>query len=117
MLDSTPKASFIEKLLFLLFFIAIFAVLANSIYQYRYGKDFTILVETSCDSTLTSCYVRDCETEECPPNGLSEYRVFSVAAKDFSKCTDDPCLFECSNNVISCTEIVCDPTKENVCSE
>lgn len=115
--DLTPKVHSAEKLLLPLFFLAVFAVLAVNIYRYWYEKDFTTLVEASCNPTLALCYVRDCETDECPPNGLSEYRVFSVAAKDFAKCADETCLFECSNSIIACEEIACGSTKEDVCSE
>ena len=113
----TPSQS-VDKALFFVFFLAVLTVFAYSIYTYWYQKDFTILVEASCDPASSSCYIRDCSIEdECPPNNFSEYRVFSVSAKDFAKCEDETCLYECTNNVISCLEITCGSDEEDECTE
>lgn len=85
---------------------------------YLYKKDYVFVVEASCDPTATTCFVRDCSNpDDCPPNGLTSYKVFQVKAKDFEKCTDDSCQNECLNGTISCTEVKCGESGEDSCSD
>lgn len=112
-----PANRLIDKFLFVIFFLAVLSVLSISIYRFWYQKDFTVLVEASCDQTTMSCYVRDCETEECPPNALAEYQIFSVSAAEFQKCADETCLAECANEMITCEQILCGSNEEDVCSQ
>jgi hypothetical protein len=117
MVDAMPPTRKIDRILSIILLLVILSVLAVSLYRFWYQKDFTVLTEASCDPAFSSCYVRDCNIDECPPNGLGEYRVFSVSAKDFGKCDDETCLLECTTQLISCREVPCTPGEDHVCSE
>lgn len=77
-------------------------------YRYLYVKEYYFIVEADCDSSKELCYMRSCDQGECPPNGLSEYKRYSINAADFAKCTDNSCQRECQSGSISCLEIACD---------
>ena len=92
------------------------AVIATA-YIFLVREDYDFVIEAPCDPAEEICFYRDCSAEECPPNGLENYRVFSVSAKDFPKCSDNSCLPECTDGVIACTETVCSESDGDVCAE
>ena len=85
-----------------------------SFYKYLWTKNYLFLVEAPCNQQTMECYVRDCDEEECPPNGLSEYRLFSVPADVFRSCTDNSCWNVCAAGS-SCEEILCTTQDEIEC--
>ena len=116
MLINKPSAS-LRYLLFL-FVIALvigipFAVAFN---KYYYTKNYDYIIETPCDPSKEACYTRDCSAEECPPNGLSNYKVFSVKAYDFAKCSDNSCKKECEGGLIVCVAIPCGESESDSCT-
>ncbi|OGG57832.1 hypothetical protein A2853_00470 [Candidatus Kaiserbacteria bacterium RIFCSPHIGHO2_01_FULL_55_17] len=88
--------------------------IAFSFYKYFFAKNYTFLVEAPCDSSTQECYVRDCEEEECPPNGLSTYRIFAVPASRFGECTDNSCIDLCVEGG-PCAELLCSAQEEISC--
>ena len=90
-------------------------VFGTSLYTHLYAQDLVFLVEMGCDPSTQQCYTRDCSTEECPPNGLSEYRVFSVNAEQFAQCTDNSCADICAAGNDSCQEIPCSNDETAAC--
>lgn len=93
-------------------FLAVFCV---SLYTHLYSSAFEFLVEAPCDAASNTCFVRDCEEEECPPNNLSSYRVFTVSAVDFARCADNSCLNVCAGGTV-CVEITCEPDDGDTCA-
>ena len=100
-----------------IFFVLFFAVIGTSFYKYFYTKNYDYLVEASCDTSIESCFFRDCTNpDDCPPNGLSEYKAYYVNAADFAQCADNSCKAECEAGSISCTPIACDESVGDTCS-
>jgi len=100
-----------------LFWILISSVVVAcgfSAYRYIIQEDYTFLVEAPCNPLNQACYVRDCE-DYCPPNELSEYRLFSLPAKEFARCEDNSCLNICPSATYSCEEILCEEDEETAC--
>lgn len=87
------------------------AALAVSFYKYFFRQDYMFLLEAPCDTAIQTCYVRDCSTGECPPNGLAAYRIFELKASRFTDCEDAACLNLCPGD--SCGEVFCD-TREGL---
>jgi hypothetical protein len=106
-----------NKWLFTVIAAITIAAIANNFYIFYIKKDYNFTVEASCNSEINTCYVRDCSTGDCPPNNLQEYRVFSLKAVDFDKCTDDSCLQQCTTSEIQCTEIKCGESLEDTCTD
>ncbi len=104
----------IERLVILFIFLAPFSA---NFYKYYYTKNYDYIIETPCDIEQESCYLRDCSNpDDCPPNGLTEYKMYSIKAYDFKKCSDNTCESECSQNIIECTPIPCGESDEDTCS-
>ncbi len=82
------------------------------IYSFYFQKNYTILVEESCDPNTTQCFYRNCEQEECPPNELEYYSQYTIEASNFDVCRKtDSCNIEsvCTDNNTLCTKIDCVP--------
>ncbi len=80
------------------------------IYNFYFEKDFSILVEESCDPSTEQCFYRNCEEEECPPNELEYYSQFYIDASDFTLCEKDTsCNLDtlCTNNPTLCEKVEC----------
>lgn len=106
-----------NKGLFIVIVVMLSVVFVTNYYIFYYQKDYDFLVEASCDPLVSKCFVRDCNSDEgCPPNNLESYRVFNIKASDFASCKDDSCLQECENGVLSCLEILCGNSPDDVCS-
>lgn len=96
-----------------LFFVA---AICSTAYIFLIEKEYEFVVEAPCDPAVDTCFHRDCSGGECPPNGLEEYRIFTVNAADFETCADETCLAECTTGSIACTEIACGDSEADVCS-
>lgn len=86
--------------------------------KYIFAKDYNFYIETPCDPETMTCFTRDCD-DYCPPNGLSEYRSFTISASTFTSCSSNSCENIClnTNTASKCEEITCDPTAGDSCSE
>lgn len=114
MSKSTDK---VTKILFILISALFLAAIINDFYTFYFQKNYDFTVEASCDPAQQSCFIRNCSANsECPPNGLEVYRVFTLKASDFNKCSDDSCLVECTSGSIRCTEISCGESAEDTCT-
>jgi hypothetical protein len=112
-----PHAAFVFKVEHVSWALLGSAVLAFLVsgYLYAYAKQYEYLVEAPCDSATHECYMRDCEEEECPPNGLASYRLFAVPARLFPSCTDNGCLNVCLSEGSACRELKCSGDTESAC--
>src|SRR4051812_19544750 len=93
------------------------SAIANNFYTFYIKKDYDFTVEAPCDPAKQVCYIRDCSDGSCPPNNLSEYRVFHLNAADFDKCQDDSCLSECLSGSVGCNEDKCVESEESTCTQ
>ena len=79
-----------------------------SFYSFYFQKNYDFLVETSCDSTKETCFQRDCtNSDDCPPNGLSNFKRYSLNAGDFSMCENEDCTLACETGTIKCEQVEC----------
>lgn len=85
--------------------------------KYIFAKDYSFYIEAPCDPESTTCFTRNCD-DYCPPNGLADYRAFTIKASTFGSCTDNACSNICLNKSIAyqCEEILCDPLSGDTCS-
>lgn len=104
-----------DKIVLSLIVLSIVAVLGSTAWSYLFQKNYSFIVEAPCDPETETCFYRDCEEEYCPPNALSNFRMFSVLAKDFPNCLGNSCLTECISGTLSCEEIVCGTSSEDIC--
>jgi hypothetical protein len=108
--------AFNSKVINILFLSGFFVVIVGSFARYYFLKEFPVNIEVSCDPSLELCFQRDCEKDECPPNGLSTYRQFELAGHTFAACdTVDGCESFCKNNSGECIETVCGETDGDIC--
>lgn len=85
-----------------------FLAVAASFYFFFFKKDFDFIVETSCDPAHETCFQRDCsDPDNCPPNGLSNFKRYSLSASDFHMCENEDCTNACQTGAISCEQIPC----------
>lgn len=107
-----------DKVVLFLIVLSIIAVLGSSTWLYLFQKNYDFVVEAECDPATETCFYRDCTNlDDCPPNELENYRVFRVRAGDFEKCENNTCLKECTDQSITCAEVLCGESEEDVCSE
>jgi hypothetical protein len=104
-----------NKTLFAILIVMILAVIAGAYDKYFYTKNYDFFVEAPCDPLKNVCFIRDCD-DGCPPNGLEEYRVFTLSASDFNFCKDNSCLDECTSGSITCEETMCGDSEEDECT-
>jgi hypothetical protein len=91
----------------------IFIAVAASFYFFYFKKDFDFIVEVACDPAKEECIQRDCTNpDDCPPNGYSDFKRYTLNANDFEYCKDEDCKSVCENNEIKCTQIACIPDEE-----
>ncbi len=82
--------------------------IAVSFYFFYFKKDYEFVVEVSCDPATEICTQRDCANpEDCPPNGLSDFKRYSLNARDFQKCENEDCENACESGTMQCTIIEC----------
>ena len=83
-------------------------VILISFYSFFFQKNYDFIVETKCDNTTETCFYRDCSVDgNCQPNNLSYYKVYTLKARDFSKCTNEDCTDFCNQNNRICTQTEC----------
>lgn len=88
--------------------ISCLAIISSAFYFFYYQKDYDFLVEVSCDPSKETCFERDCSNpDDCPPNGLSNFKRYSLNAGDFGKCKNEDCTFACESGAIKCETIEC----------
>ena len=84
------------------------AVITVSFYSFYFKKNYDFIVETPCDATKEECFQRDCTNpDDCPPNGLSSFKRYSLNANDFAKCENEDCTKACESGAIKCEQIKC----------
>lgn len=99
--------------------ILFIAVIANSFYFFYIKKNFNFIIETPCDSSMEQCFERDCTNpDDCPPNGLSEFKKYTLRANDFKYCVNEDCKTVCESGQIKCESVACveDPEMGESCS-
>ena len=105
----------VTKALFGLTSILFLAVILGSFYTFYIQKDYNFVVETPC-SEGEFCFIRYCSDGECPPNELERYRVFSLKASEFEKCSNDSCELSCRSGLMQCQEVLCDEESGDTCT-
>ena len=84
------------------------AVIVSSFYSLYFKKNYEFVVETSCNPEVDICFERDCTNpDDCPPNGLSDFKRYKLNAGDFSKCENEDCTLACETGLINCTQVTC----------
>lgn len=82
--------------------------IGSSFYFFYYQKNYNFIVETQCDTTKETCFQRDCTNpDDCPPNGLSDFKRYSLNAGDFAKCQNEDCTTACETGSVKCEQIEC----------
>lgn len=71
-------------------------------------EDYEFQVEAPCDPNTEECMERDCSDEDagCLPESTNFYKIWSLRAYDFKKCSDSTCSHECGSGKIDCEEIL-----------
>jgi hypothetical protein len=84
-----------------------------SFYFFYFKKDYDFIVEVACDPSVEVCFQRDCSNpDDCPPNGLSDFKRFSLKASDFKMCENEDCTIACKTGTIKCEPIECEEDEE-----
>ncbi len=92
------------------------AVIASAFYFFYYQKNYDFIVEVACDSATETCFQRDCSNpDDCPPNGLSDFKRYSLSAGDFKMCESEDCTNACESGTIKCEQIEC--TEDEIMGE
>ncbi|HVU06203.1 MAG TPA: hypothetical protein VHE10_00165 [Candidatus Paceibacterota bacterium] len=105
-----------NRMLFFVLAAMVLSAIGANFYTFYYEKDYDFLVEAPCDASAHTCFVRECDDGDCPPNDLSSYREFHVKAADFGSCADDTCAAECESGKMACEERICDTAAGDACS-
>lgn len=105
-----------SKLLLWVLSLSVVVTIAVSTYNFLIVKNYDFIIEAECSPETENCFYRDCEEEECPPNGLSSYKSYIISAADFDKCQEDSCSRECRSGTLSCQEIICGESSDDFCS-
>lgn len=87
--------------------LSVLVAVASAFYFLYFKKQYDFIVEAACDPLEEQCFQRDCTEGFCPPNGLSEFKRYSLRASDFASCTGGNCEAACEEGVIACTQIPC----------
>ena len=99
--------------------VSCLVVIACSFYFFYFKKDYDFIVEVVCDPLQEICFQRDCSNpDDCPPNGLSDFKRYSLNAGDFKMCINEDCTSACENGIIKCEPVECveDPEFGESCS-
>lgn len=88
--------------------ISCLVVIFVAFYFFYYKKDYNFIVEVACDTSKETCFQRDCSNpDDCPPNGLSDFKRYSLNANDFKICGNENCTEVCESGSIKCQPIKC----------
>src|SRR3989338_7584756 len=86
-----------------------FVAIITSFYFFYFQKDYDFIVEVACDPTEETCLQRDCSNpDDCPPNGLSDFKRYGLNAGDFAKCENEDCENACETGAIKCELLECE---------
>lgn len=105
-----------------IFLIAIVSMvvlaIGSTFWLFYLQKNYLITTEASCNSEIQTCYARECSEneEDCPPNQLESYTIYTFKARDIDKCFESSCSKECQENLVECEEIVCGGNEDDSCS-
>lgn len=89
--------------------ILFLGVMINSFYFFYIKKDFDFIVEATCDTSVEQCFQRDCTNpDDCPPNGLSDFKKYTLNANDFKYCPNEDCTTACESRQIQCRKVICE---------
>jgi hypothetical protein len=94
------------------------AVVVSNFYFFYFKRDFPFLIEVSCDPNKEQRFERDCSNpDDCPPNGLSVFKRYSLNANDFKYCENEDCKDACETMKINCIPTACveDPNVGEAC--
>lgn len=91
---------FSDKVFFFFSLLMIAVAIFVSINKFYITKNYDFFVEVSCEEGEEGCLSRNCEIEECPPNGLEHYKEYSLPAKDFELCENEDCTELCKQTDI-----------------
>lgn len=105
------QKSFVVKL----FFIFTFLIVLFSVLRFYVFKNYDITIEVACDPNIETCFTRDCETGECPPNNLSNYKQYIIKAFQFNRCEHDGTCAKFCLNIRNCEPIECDTEAGDMC--
>ena len=99
---------------FSVFALVVFSsVIISNFYFFYFKKDYEFIVESFRDSTLEQCFERDCTNpDDCPANGFSTFKRYSLNANDFQYCENEDCTLACESEQIECEQIECEPDPE-----
>ena len=97
------------------FLISLGLVCLFSFLRFYLFKNYDIIIETECDPNTDTCFTRDCETEECPPNNLNNYKKYSIKAFQFDRCDHAGSCVKFCSNIRNCEPIECDTEAGDVC--
>ena len=116
MASNMPPVAPGRKIVLLIGAITLFLLpIGSAFYKFFYQKEYTFVVEQTCDPVYEKCYSRSCANEECPPNNLEVYKVVSINAYEFSQCLSPSCIEECESGKIICEAIPCD-SEQDTCT-
>ena len=84
------------------------SAIGSSFYFFYIKKDFDFIVEVPCDTNKEQCIQRDCTNpDDCPPNRLSDFKRYTLSAKDFQYCQNEDCTIACESGTIQCEQEKC----------
>lgn len=88
--------------------VSCLVVIIGAFYFFYYKKDYDFILEVVCDTSKETCFQRDCSNpDDCPPNGLSDFKRYSINAGDFKMCENENCANACEAEIIKCEPIEC----------
>ena len=103
-----PKEEMENNLFLWLIGLSCLVVIFTSFYFFYYKKDYDFVVEVVCDPSKETCFERDCSNpDDCPPNGLSDFKRYNLKASDFRACKNENCASVCETGAIKCEPIKC----------
>lgn len=112
--DLTPKPKKVPVIAFFLTTLGL--VIAFSFLRFYVFKNYDIIIETECNPETGNCFTRDCESEDCPPNGLSNYKKYIIKGFQFDKCDHAGNCAKFCSNIKNCEPIECDTEAGDLCS-
>jgi hypothetical protein len=106
--DEILKQNKFSKIFNILIVGVFLLTILTNFYFLFFQKDYEFIVETTCDPSKEECFERDCTNpEDCPPNGLPNFKRYSLSAKDFKMCVNEDCTQACESGFIKCTQLEC----------
>jgi len=89
--------------------VSCLAVIVGAFFSFYFQKDYDFIIEVSCNPIEETCFQRDCsDPNNCPPNGFSLFKRYSLRASDFQLCENEYCASACANGIIKCEQIECE---------